>query len=106
MLILVMSKLFPLIFINSITTTLTTLAMTYLYNLYIIGVKTNKEQNDKIELLYKQLSSLHETIQDMQLYIEEIEDKIDKKHTKFIESNYDLSNKLDEFITSNYDIYS
>ena len=101
-----MSKFFPLIFINSITTTLTTLAITYLYNLYIISLKTNKEQNAKIELLYKQLSSLNETIQDMQLYIEEIEDKIDKKHIKFIESNSDLSSKLDEFITSNYDIYT
>lgn len=99
-----MSKFFPLIFINSTTTTLTTLAMTYLYNLYII--KTNKEQNNKIELLYKQLSSLEERMQYMQLYIEEIEDKLDKKHTKFIESNSDLSNKLDEFITCNYDIYT
>lgn len=99
-----MSKFFPLIFINSITTTLTTLAMTYLYNLYII--KTNKEQNNKIELLYKQLSSLEERMQYMQLYIEEIEDKLDKKHTRFIESNSDLSNKLDEFITCNYDIYT
>lgn len=78
--------------------------MTYLYNLYII--KTNKEQNNKIELLYKQLSSLEERMQYMQLYIEEIEDKLDKKHTKFIESNSDLSNKLDEFITCNYDIYT
>lgn len=101
-----MSKLFPLIFINSITTTFTTLAITYLYNLYIISVKTNKEQDNKIELLYKQLSSLEEKMQDMQMYIEEIEDKLDKKHTKFIESSYDLNNKLDEFITSNYDIYT
>jgi peptidoglycan hydrolase CwlO-like protein len=99
-----MSKFFPFIFINSITTTFTTLAITYLYNLYII--KTNKEQNNKIELLYKQLSSLEERMQYMQLYIEEIEDKLDKKHTRFIESNSDLSNKLDEFITSNYDIYT
>jgi peptidoglycan hydrolase CwlO-like protein len=101
-----MSKFFPLIFINSITTSLTTLAITYIYNLYIISVKTNKDQNNKIELLYKQLSSLEERMQDMQMYIEEIEDKLDKKHTKFIESNYDLNNKLDEFITSNYDIYT
>jgi len=101
-----MSKFFPLIFINSITTTLTTYAITYIYNMYIISVKTNKEQNNKIELLYKQLSYLEERMQDMQLYIEEIEDKLDKKHTKFVESSYDLNNKLDEFITSNYDIYT
>ena len=74
--------------------------------MYIISVKTNKEQNNKIELLYKQLSYLEERMQDMQLYIEEIEDKLDKKHTKFVESSYDLNNKLDEFITSNYDIYT
>jgi peptidoglycan hydrolase CwlO-like protein len=93
-----MSNLFPLIFINSITTTVTTLAITYLYNLYIINDQTIKEQNIRIEYLSKHL-------QEMLNYIEEVEEKIDKKHIKFIESNNDLNSKLDEFITSNYDIY-
>lgn len=97
-----MSNLFPLIFINSITTTITTLTITYLYNLYIINDKTIKEQNIKIEYLSKQLQ---ENLKEMLMYIENIEDKIDKKHIKFIESNNDLNNKLDEFIISDYDIY-
>lgn len=97
-----MSNIFPLIFINSITTTVTTLAITYLYNLYVINGQIIREQNFKIEMLSKQLQ---ENMRELLIYIEEIEDKLDKKHNKFIESNSDLNSRLDDFITSNYDIY-
>jgi uncharacterized protein YlxW (UPF0749 family) len=97
-----MSNIFPLIFINSITTTVTTLAITYLYNLYIINEQTIKEQNLKIEMLSKQLQA---SMRDLLIYIEDIEDNLDKKHNKFIETNSDLNNRLDDFINSNYDIY-
>lgn len=93
---LIMSNIFHLIFINSITTSFITLAISYFYNY--------KEQNDKIDLLNKKIVILKERMKDLNMYIEDLEDKIDKKHTQILETNSELYNKLDNFIISNYDI--
>jgi hypothetical protein len=55
-------------------------------------------------LLYK-LHKLEDLVFSLQQSIEDIEDRIDRKNNRVIETNTLLTNKLDDFINLSYDVY-
>lgn len=107
-----MSKeIFDILLLNSITT----IAISYLYNLFVNTFSKSESstnqttqtdvQEQKIDYLYKKIASLEEHINHIDLSIEDIEDKIETKNNKIIESSIALNNKLEDFIQYNYELY-
>ena len=99
-----MSRLVSLVLLNSMTT----FAITYFYNTYIIKfwkTSTQDAQHKKLDYLYKKIQELEQSVNFLQQSIEEIDYKIEQKNNKIIESNIELNSKLEDFITSNYELY-
>lgn len=62
-------------------------------------------QGNKLEFVLNRIKDLEQSIIVLQQSIDDIEETIDKKNNKVIESNIVLNSKLEEFINSNYELY-
>lgn len=85
----------------------TTFIASYIYNYYLSFY--NKEitsQNNKLEFVLSKIKDLEHSVIILQQSIDDIEDKIDHKNNKVIESHSVLNSKLEEFINSNYELYN
>ena len=93
-----MSK--PLITI-AIINTFTTAIFAYLYNYY---VKTKASQDERIELLVSKIHELERSVNSLQQSLEDLEENINAKNNRVIESAIALNSKLDDFINYSYDV--
>ena len=55
--------------------------------------------------MVSKINQLERSIVSIQQSIEELEDNLNTKNNKVIESNFALSSKLDDFINYSYDVY-
>jgi uncharacterized protein YoxC len=90
----------PLVTIAVINTVATAL-FTYIYNYYL---KKQNTQNEKIEFLLHKINELERSVVHLQQSLEDIEENINHKNNRIIESNIALSSKLDDFINYSYDV--
>lgn len=86
----------------AVINTFTTAVFTYIYNYYI---QTKTIQDQKLELLVSKINELERSIVYIQQSIEDLEENVNRKNNKVIESNFALSSKLDDFINYSYDVY-
>ncbi len=86
----------------AVINTFTTAVFTYIYNYYI---QTKTIQDQKLELLVSKITELERSIVYIQQSIEDLEENVNRKNNKVIESNFALSSKLDDFINYSYDVY-
>lgn len=86
----------------AVINTFTTAVFTYIYNYYI---QTKTIQNQKLEILVSKINELERSIVYIQQSIEDLEENLNSKNNKVIESNFALSSKLDDFINYSYDVY-
>jgi uncharacterized protein (UPF0335 family) len=86
----------------AVINTFTTAIFTYIYNYYI---RSKTIQDQKLEALVSKINQLERSIVSIQQSIEELEDNLNTKNNKVIESNFALSSKLDDFINYSYDVY-
>jgi len=86
----------------AVINTFTTAVFTYIYNYYI---QTKTIQNQKLEILVSKINDLERSIVYIQQSIEDLEENLNSKNNKVIESNFALSSKLDDFINYSYDVY-
>lgn len=86
----------------AVINTFTTAVFTYIYNYYI---QTKTIQNQKLEVLVSKINELERSIVYIQQSIEDLEENLNSKNNKVIESNFALSSKLDDFINYSYDVY-
>lgn len=86
----------------AVINTFTTAIFTYIYNYYI---QTKTIQDQKLELLVSKITELERSIVYIQQSIEDLEENVNRKNNKVIESNFALSSKLDDFINYSYDVY-
>jgi uncharacterized protein (UPF0335 family) len=86
----------------AVINTFTTAVFTYIYNYYI---QTKTIQNQKLEVLVSKINDLERSIVYIQQSIEDLEENLNSKNNKVIESNFALSSKLDDFINYSYDVY-
>ena len=93
-----MSK--PLITI-AIINTFTTAIFAYIYNYY---VKTKASQDERIELLVSKIHELERSVNSLQQSLEDLEENINAKNNRVIESAIALNSKLDDFINYSYDV--
>lgn len=85
----------------------TTFVVSYFYNYYLSFNKNEIiSQNDRLEFIVHKVKDLEHCVLFLQQSIEEIEEKIDQKNNKVIESNTALNSKLEEFININYELYN
>lgn len=91
----------PLV-ILAVVNTFTTALFTYIYNYYI---RSKTVQDQKLEALVSKINELERSIVSIQQSIEELEENLNTKNNKVIESNFALSSKLDDFINYSYDVY-
>lgn len=85
----------------------TTFAISYIYNYYASFHKEEVDsQNKKLEFLLHKIKELERSVLILQQSIDEIEDTIEQKNNKVIESNTVLNGKLEDFINSNYELYN
>lgn len=85
----------------AVINTFTTVIFAYIYNYY---VQSKNCQNKKIETLVLKIQELERSISVIQQSIEDLEENLNLKNNKVIESNIALSSKLDDFINYSYDI--
>jgi len=76
-----------------------------LYKYYYYYDYTKTENNEKMDILLYKLHKLEDLVFSLQQSIEDIEDRIDRKNNRVIETNTLLTNKLDDFINLSYDVY-
>ena len=76
-----------------------------LYKYYYYYNYTKTENNEKMDILLYKLHKLEDLVFSLQQSIEDIEDRIDRKNNRVIETNTLLTNKLDDFINLSYDVY-
>lgn len=86
----------------AVINTFTTAVFTYIYNYYI---RTKTIQDQKLEVLVSKINELERSIISIQQSIEDLEENLNSKNNKVIESNFALSSKLDDFINYSYDVY-
>jgi hypothetical protein len=86
----------------AVINTFTTAVFAYIYNYYI---QTKTIQNQKLEVLVSKINELERSIVYIQQSIEDLEENLNSKNNKVIESNFALSSKLDDFINYSYDVY-
>ena len=86
----------------AVINTFTTAVFAYIYNYYI---QTKTIQNQKLEVLVSKINDLERSIVYIQQSIEDLEENLNSKNNKVIESNFALSSKLDDFINYSYDVY-
>jgi len=86
----------------AVINTFTTALFTYIYNYYI---RTKTIQDQKLEVLVSKINELERSIVCIQQSIEDLEENLNSKNNKVIESNFALSSKLDDFINYSYDVY-
>ncbi len=82
-----------------------TLIASLLYKYYYYYNYTKTENNQRMDILLYKLHKLEDLVFSLQQSIEDIEDRIDRKNNRVIETNTLLTNKLDDFINLSYDIY-
>lgn len=82
----------------AVINTFTTVIFTYLYKYYKVY------QDQKIESLVLKIQQLERSINVIQQSIEDLEENLNFKNNKVIESNIALSSKLDDFINYSYDV--
>lgn len=90
--------------------TITTLISTLVYNYVVLPCQRRQEReldnlNMRFETLMDKIHKLEDSIVFLQRSIEDIEEKIDRKNNRVIESHTVLSSKLDDFINYSYDLY-
>jgi hypothetical protein len=85
----------------AVINTFTTVIFTYLYKYYI---RNKVCQDQKIESLVLKIQQLERSINVIQQSIEDLEENLNFKNNKVIESNIALSSKLDDFINYSYDV--
>lgn len=86
----------------AVINTFTTALFTYIYNYYI---RSKTIQDQKLEALVSKINELERSIVCIQQSIEDLEENLNSKNNKVIESNFALSSKLDDFINYSYDVY-
>jgi uncharacterized protein (UPF0335 family) len=86
----------------AVINTFTTALFTYIYNYYI---RSKTVQDQKLEVLVSKINELERSIVCIQQSIEDLEENLNSKNNKVIESNFALSSKLDDFINYSYDVY-
>jgi|Laugrespbdmm15sn_2_1035079.scaffolds.fasta_scaffold34577_2 uncharacterized protein (UPF0335 family) len=86
----------------AVINTFTTAVFTYIYNYYI---RAKTVQDQKLEVLVSKINELERSIVCIQQSIEDLEENLNSKNNKVIESNFALSSKLDDFINYSYDVY-
>lgn len=86
----------------AVINTFTTAIFTYIYNYYI---RSKNAHDQKIEAIFSKINALERSIVSIQQSIEELEENLNTKNNKVIESNFVLSSKLDDFINYSYDVY-
>jgi uncharacterized protein (UPF0335 family) len=86
----------------AVINTFTTALFTYIYNYYI---RSKTIQDQKLEVLVSKINELERSIVCIQQSIEDLEENLNSKNNKVIESNFALSSKLDDFINYSYDVY-
>lgn len=86
----------------AVINTFTTALFTYIYNYYI---RSKTVQDQKLEVLVLKINELERSIVCIQQSIEDLEENLNSKNNKVIESNFALSSKLDDFINYSYDVY-
>lgn len=85
----------------------TTFIVSYLYNYYMSFHREEiVSQNSKLEFVLNKIHDLEKSIVELQYSIDNIEESIEKKNNRVIESNIVLNSKLEEFIHSNYELYN
>jgi cell division protein FtsB len=85
----------------AVINTFTTAIFAYIYNYYI---QSKSSQDKKIESLAVKIQQLERSINIIQQSIEDLEENLNLKNNKVIESNIALSSKLVDFINYSYDV--
>lgn len=93
--------------INSVTT----FVISYLYNYYnfFFNQKQQRSQkfnkDDDLEFIINKIKNLDHSIFLLQQTVDDLNETIEEKNNKVIESNTILNNKLEEFIHINYEVF-